>query len=84
MAFVYILRSESKDKYYIGATNDLGNRLNEHNAGESKWTKHGKPWTLVLSKEYKTYSEARKKEAYIKKMKSRIYIEKLIKIGIIS
>ncbi|MFW6249215.1 MAG: GIY-YIG nuclease family protein [Bacteroidota bacterium] len=33
MAFiVYILYSKSKDKYYIGQTNDLERRFHEHNS----------------------------------------------------
>ena len=30
---VYVLRSESTGRYYTGCTEDLENRLHEHNAG---------------------------------------------------
>ncbi|PIS27890.1 MAG: excinuclease ABC subunit C, partial [Candidatus Marinimicrobia bacterium CG08_land_8_20_14_0_20_45_22] len=30
--------------YYIGQTQDLANRLNEHNSGESKSTRAGIPY----------------------------------------
>ncbi|HDP66927.1 MAG TPA: GIY-YIG nuclease family protein, partial [Candidatus Marinimicrobia bacterium] len=31
---VYILYSPSKDRYYVGQTNDLNRRLVEHNSGQ--------------------------------------------------
>ncbi len=38
--FVYILWSNSTQKFYCGQTNNLQNRLFRHNAGESTYTKH--------------------------------------------
>lgn len=43
----YILYSCSLGKYYIGQTNDLDKRLQQHNAGHGKYTKHGAPWDLI-------------------------------------
>ena len=68
-AFVYILFSPKLDKYYVGSTTDLSRRLEEHNRGKERFTKTGIPWSL---------QPARKREVYIKKMKSRVFIEKLI------
>jgi putative endonuclease len=44
---IYILYIDSIGKYYVGHTNDLDRRFNEHNYGQSKFTKTGKPWKLV-------------------------------------
>jgi len=42
--FVYVLESEEhSQKYYVGMTKNVENRLKEHNAGKSKYTKAFKP-----------------------------------------
>ncbi|MFN5334690.1 MAG: GIY-YIG nuclease family protein, partial [Bacteroidota bacterium] len=46
---VYILWSSSLSKYYVGSTQDLDNRIKEHNRGEGRFTKRGVPWDLVWS-----------------------------------
>ncbi len=76
--FVYILQSDSNGKFYIGSTGDLEKRLAQHNAGYSKSTKAGVPWTLRRVEEYPTLVEACKRERQIKKMKSRKWIESLL------
>ena len=79
MHFTYIIFSEKLNKYYVGACTDINRRLYEHNIGHSKFTSTGVPWTLVYQEEYPSLPEAKKREAAIKKMKSRKYIEQLIK-----
>ena len=75
---VYIIYSASLDKYYTGSCHNFGIRLLQHNSGRNKSTKGGMPWVLKYEEKYKTNQEARKREAVIKKMKSRKYIEQLI------
>ena len=80
MFYVYILYSESADKYYIGHTNDPERRLTEHNNTEDiKFTTKFRPWNLLLSFEVSDVrGEAIKMERFIKKQKSRIFIRRLI------
>ncbi|MCF7920970.1 MAG: GIY-YIG nuclease family protein [Candidatus Cloacimonetes bacterium] len=78
MCYTYILYSESTDRFYIGSCSDIELRLQRHNDGWSRSTKHGRPWTIVYYEEYRTKSEALKRENEIKKKKSRKYIEYLI------
>ena len=66
------------DKFYIGHTANLEDRLNRHNEGRSKYTKHGVPWVVVYSKTFETRSEAYQHETYIKKQKSKDFILRLI------
>jgi len=75
---VYIIFSESQNKYYTGSCEDFSIRLAQHNAGRNKSTKHGIPWVLKHSEVFYSLKEARAREAQIKKMKSRKYIESLI------
>lgn len=77
--YVYIIYSQSRDKYYIGYSHDLAERLAEHNSGATTSTRSGRPWKLVYQEEYSSKHDAILREAGIKKMKSRKYIESLIK-----
>ncbi len=76
---VYILQSESNGAYYIGSTGDLGDRLQRHNQGRSRYTKRGIPWTVVYTESFSTRSEAVRREQQIKRRKSRNYIEELVR-----
>ena len=77
-ACCYILYSLKLNKYYVGSTTDIERRLEEHNRGKEKFTKTGSPWRLVYKEEFGELRQARQREYYIKKMKSRKFIEDLI------
>jgi putative endonuclease len=77
--FIYILYSQSRDRYYIGYSQNPEERLSEHNAGATTSTRSGVPWLLVYKEECIDKTSAIKRENAIKKMKSRKYIERLIK-----
>ncbi len=76
--FVYIIYSQSIDKFYVDYTNDLPWRIERLNAGWGKFTKKGIPWKLVYFEEFSSKSDAIRRERDIKRRKSRKYIEKLI------
>lgn len=76
--FVYILESLVDQSYYIGVTNNLYRRLQEHNSGHSKYTKTKRPYKIVYSEGFYDIKEAYQKEKYLKSLKKRKYIEKLI------
>ena len=81
MFYTYILQSSKDNSYYIGSTIDIIKRVEKHNKGYSQYTKAKRPWDLVYKEEYISLSEARKRENYLKLLKSRIVIENLIKQG---
>jgi putative endonuclease len=76
--FVYILKSEKNSCYYIGQTENIFKRLEEHNLGKSKSTRRYIPWKLVYREIYDTRSDAFKREQELKRIKKRSSIEKLI------
>ena len=66
--FVYILRT-SLNTLYIGQTNDLKKRLNEHKSKNSKSAKYTRSFAsieLVYKEEYQTRIEAMQREAQLK------------------
>ena len=69
MFYTYILLSHKTNKYYIGSTGNLEDRLSRHNGGRSKATKTGVPWTLEYSEEYETKSQAYQREMELKSWK---------------
>jgi len=78
MYYVYILYSQSRDRYYTGYSSDPEERVIEHNLGATMSTRTGRPWKLVYTEEFDNKSTATKREAAIKRMKSRKYLEDLI------
>lgn len=67
--FVYILRC-ADTSLYVGSTNDLDRRLHEHNNLKSgaHYTKIRRPVILECAEIYATYSEARTREAELKRL----------------
>jgi putative endonuclease len=76
---VYILQSKSNQSFYVGYTSFLILRIREHNSGMSKHTSKHIPWEVVYVEFFNSKTEAIKREKSIKKMKSRNYIEELVK-----
>ncbi len=83
MHYVYILKSEQFDTFYIGMAKDVHERLKEHNAGLSKHTSKFAPWKLIYFEAYTSESLARTREIKLKnhgkgfqELKKRILDEK--------
>ena len=66
MWVVYFLKSIRKKWYYVGSTNDLERRINEHNVGKVRSTKGYMPLTLVYTKICISEAEARSFERRVK------------------
>ena len=65
---VYVLQNEA-GRFYIGLSDDVPRRLEQHNAGVSKWTKTRVPWRLAWQSEEMSLSDARKLENHLKRQK---------------
>ena len=76
---VYIIQSEYDGSYYVGSTNNLEDRIERHNQGRSTYTKGKTPWKLVYTDQFADRSSATKRESQIKRRKSRVFIESLIR-----
>jgi putative endonuclease len=78
MHYLYILKSKETKKYYIGETSNIEKRLKAHLLGKSSFGKRNKELQLVYKKEFNNRSEAKKLESFLKRQKSRLFIEKFI------
>lgn len=66
MYIVYVIKSNSRNKVYIGHSDNLEERLLHHNNGYNKATKQCCDWKLIYAEEYLARSLAMKREKYFK------------------
>ena len=78
MPYVYILKSITTGRFYMGCTNDTKRRLSEHNSGKSASTKAYRPWELAYREYYASLAQARRRERYLKNKKSRKILKNVI------
>ncbi len=67
MYFVYILESLNTGRIYIGMTENIEQRIKEHNAGRVSSTKGYRSYSVIYTEEYPDKTSARKREIQIKK-----------------
>ena len=82
MYYVYVIKSLSSDKIYIGQTLDLEKRLKQNNNpcnSFSKYTKQNKgPWKLVYKEKVETRVSALRREKFLKSGRGRQFIHTLL------
>ncbi|WP_298115925.1 GIY-YIG nuclease family protein [Flavobacterium sp.] len=78
--FLYILYSKTSSKYYVGETHNVEERIFKHNQHEysNSFSKIANDWKLVLFFECEDRTRALYLERFIKRMKSKLFIEKVI------
>jgi len=86
MATVYILYSQSLDKYYIGSCIEVAERLDQHLSKffPGAFTSKANDWVIFFSLIDLSYKQARSIESHIKNMKSKKYIQNLKRYSEIS
>jgi len=77
--FIYILYSTSLDRYYVGMTSNIDERLRRHLSIHTGFTGKAKDWKVVFHETFNSKEAAMKREKQIKSWKSRKLIEDLIK-----
>ncbi|MBL0047025.1 MAG: GIY-YIG nuclease family protein [Bacteroidetes bacterium] len=77
--FCYIIYSPTLNKFYVGETSDFNRRLIQHNQNffPLSYTSKAKDWLEFLVIVCEDPKHARNMESFIKKMKSRKFIESL-------
>ena len=78
MYFIYILYSEKLDKFYIGSTENIQERLKKHLSNHKGFTAKAKDWKVVYFEEFSSKTEALKREKQLKNWKSNVRIKELI------
>ena len=75
---VYVIFSAKLNKYYVGYSEDVTVRLEQHNNGVSAFTSKASDWELKYQENFDSREQAKFREQDIKRKKSRKYIEWLI------
>ncbi|OEK02883.1 endonuclease [Roseivirga sp. 4D4] len=77
MFFVYAIDSQVRTYTYVGLTDNIERRLEQHNKGYNKTTKAYRPFKLFYQEQFETRIEARQREKYLKSGVGREYLKKL-------
>lgn len=79
MFIVYIIQNARSGRKYIGSTENLDRRVEEHNRGKTKSIKSGKGnWIVIHQEMYNTRGDAVKREKQIKSYKGGEAFKKLL------
>lgn len=79
MYYVYVLRSEKDDNFYVGYTSDLRSRLRLHGEGKIDATKVRRPLKLVYYEACLSQEDALHREKYLKSSYGKRYIKNRLK-----
>ena len=82
MFYVYILISEKDNNFYIGYTDDLKRRIEEHKQEKVKSTKSRLPIKLLCYEAYPTKKEALLRERYLKSSDGKKDIRKRLQYSL--
>ena len=75
--YVYILQSKpSAERFYVGFTEDLRDRLKKHNAGGVPHTAKFAPWRIKTTVAFTGREQALKFERYLKTASGRAFAKK--------
>ena len=69
MYYVYVLKNKINGDLYVGYSDNLKKRFEEHNKGRVKSTKNFIPWTLIYYEAYRDKRDATKRERNLKEHK---------------
>ncbi|HRH56321.1 MAG TPA: GIY-YIG nuclease family protein [Chitinophagales bacterium] len=78
MFYVYVLKSQKTKSLYKGQTDNLENRLKEHNTGKVKSTKGFRPWEIIYYEEFPEREDAVSREKYLKSGIGRQFLKEII------
>ena len=72
--YIYILENQKDNKQYIGYTNNLKRRLEEHKKGLNFSTKFRQPFKLIYFEGCLREKDAKRREKYLKSTQGRKFI----------
>lgn len=78
MHYTYVLKMIN-NKFYIGYTNDLKRRLQEHNGGHVNTTKKYLPIQLIFYEAFLNKKDAVRREEYFKTNKGKITLRLMLR-----
>ncbi len=78
MWYVYILKSVKTERFYVGQTENLKKRFEQHNSGKTQSLKAYLPFEIVRVEEFSSKQEACRRERKIKSYKGGEAFKRLL------
>ena len=79
MYYTYILQSETDDGFYIGFTQNLKLRFEQHNKGQVSSTKNRRPLKIIYCEGCLNQADATKREKYLKTFNGKRFLHNRLK-----
>ena len=79
MYSIYVIKSINYQNRYVGSTDNVEKRLEEHNSGKCRYTKGRSPWVLIYKEDFNSRSEAMKREKFLKSGQGRKLLDEKLK-----
>ncbi len=76
--YVYAIYNQNKNYIYVGLSDNLQRRMNQHNKGYNRTTKPYRPFKILMTEKFEDRKEAREREKYLKSGCGKEYLKKLI------
>ena len=79
MHYTYVLQSKMDEKFYVGFTEDLKLRFEQHNKGYVESTKNRRPLELIYYEACSNREDAIRREKYLKSYHGKMFIKNRLK-----
>lgn len=76
--YVYVLLSHKDHMFYIGSTNNLKRRFQQHQRGENVSTAKRLPFDLVYFEGHQSKEDALRREKYFKTTKGKVTLRQVM------
>ncbi len=75
MYYVYVLKSKKDRYFYVGCTQNLRKRLEEHNTAKVRSTRNRVPFEIVYYEASRNRTDALRRERYLKTAYGKRYLK---------
>jgi len=79
MHYVYVLLSLKDRKFYIGYSEDIKKRLEDHSSGRNESTKCRRPLELIYYEAHSSKEDALRRERYFKTDKGKSTLKQVLR-----
>lgn len=76
--YVYVLRSTKDKMFYIGSTNNLKRRIQQHQNGKNISTAKRLPVALIYCEAHTSKDDALRREKYFKTTKGKVTLRQIL------
>lgn len=77
--YIYVLLSLNDRQFYIGYSDNLKQRVGEHNQGKNISTRNRRPLELIFYEAFPNKFDALKRERYFKTTKGKVTLRQMLK-----